>query len=174
MTTVTRSVPSPVGNLLLVGDGERLTGLFMTKQKKAPAFDGAPVDGGAFEEAVAQLSEWFEGRRRRFDLDLAPYGSAFQLQVWDVLREIPFGETMTYGEVARRVGRPGSARAIGSAVGRNPIGIVIPCHRVIGSGGALTGYAAGLDRKRWLLEHERRHAAAHQSEGRSSSPEPKK
>ena len=189
MTIVTRSVPSPVGNLLLVGDGERLTGLFMTSQRRAPSFEAVGEDGAAFGEAVRQLGEWFEGRRRTFHLDLAPCGSTFQLQVWEVLREIPFGETMTYGEVARRVGRPGSARAIGSAVGGNPVGIVIPCHRVVGAGGALTGYAGGLDRKRWLLEHERRYAggrgdgtaagrlfepALHQSEGNSSSPEPKK
>jgi methylated-DNA-[protein]-cysteine S-methyltransferase len=80
--------------------------------------------------------------------------------VWDALREIPFGETVTYGEMARRVGRPGSARAIGHAVGRNPIGIVVPCHRVVGANGALTGYAGGLDRKTWLLDHERRHLAS--------------
>jgi methylated-DNA-[protein]-cysteine S-methyltransferase len=196
MTIVTRSVPSPVGSLLLVGDGVRLTGLFMTRHSaragqaspgRAPSFDGSRDDEAAFAEAVRQLGEWFEGRRQTFDLEVAPCGSTFQLHVWGVLREISYGETMTYGEVARRVGRPGSARAIGSAVGRNPVGIVIPCHRVVGAGGALTGYAGGLDRKRWLLEHERAHAGtsvaerlfpvdavAHQSDGSSSSPEPKK
>jgi methylated-DNA-[protein]-cysteine S-methyltransferase len=177
MSTVTRTIPSPVGNLLLVGDGQRLTGLFMTRQRRAPSFDDVPDDAAAFEEAARQLGEWFAGRRRTFELDVAPCGSPFQLDVWTALREIPFGETVTYGELARRMGRPGSARAIGSAVGRNPVGIVIPCHRVVGAGGALTGYAGGLDRKRWLLDHERRHRAVpdgHQIEGSSSSPEPKK
>ena len=184
MTVVTRSIPSPVGHLLLVGDGQCLHGLFMTRQHYTPSFDGALEAEDSFAEAARQLDEWFEGRRHTFDLDVRPRGSAFQMQVWDVLRGIPFGGTMTYGEVARRVGRPGSARAIGSAVGRNPVGIVIPCHRVVGAGGALTGYAAGLDRKRWLLDHERRHAvgaprelfpaATYQRDGRSSSPEPKK
>jgi methylated-DNA-[protein]-cysteine S-methyltransferase len=176
MSIVTRSVPSPVGNLLLVGDGERLTGLFMSRQRRAPSFGGIAEDDTAFADAARQLDEWFEGRRQTFELEVAPCGSPFQLQVWDILREIPFGETMTYGEVARRVGRPGSARAIGSAVGRNPVGIVIPCHRVVGAGGALTGYAGGLDRKRWLLDHERQHrvGTGHQSEGSSSSPVPKK
>ncbi len=159
MTAVTRSIPSPVGHLLLVGDGEYLSGLFMTRQRHFPSLDGANEDEDAFGDAVCQLTEWFEGRRRTFELDVRPRGSVFQQQVWDVLREIPFGETMTYGEVARRAGRAGSARAIGSAVGRNPIGIVVPCHRVVGAGGALTGYAGGLDRKRWLLDHERRYAA---------------
>jgi methylated-DNA-[protein]-cysteine S-methyltransferase len=160
MTVITRSIPSPVGHLLLVGDGLRLSGLFMTRQRHVPSLDGALEDDGAFEEAARQLGEWFEGRRRIFDLELAPRGSAFQLEVWDALREIPFGETVTYGEMARRVGRPGSARAIGHAVGRNPIGIVVPCHRVVGANGALTGYAGGLDRKTWLLDHERRHLAS--------------
>lgn len=156
---ITRTVPSPVGDLLLVGDGERLSGLFMTNQRHHPVIDAPRTDGAAFPDAVAQLDEWFAGSRRDFGLVLAPRGSAFQRQVWDVLRRIPFGETMTYGEVAAQVGRPGSARAVGAAVGRNPVGIVIPCHRVVGAGGALTGYAGGLDRKKWLLDHERAVAA---------------
>ena len=155
MTAVTRTVPSPVGPLLLVGDGARLTGLFMTKQRHHPVIESPTEDPEAYADAVTQLDEWFAGERREFDLALAPRGSAFQKQVWDVLRQIPFGDTMTYGEVAARVGRPGSARAIGAAVGRNPIGIVVPCHRVVGASGALTGYAGGLDRKKWLLDHEK-------------------
>lgn len=155
MTAITRSVPSPVGHLLLVGDGQRLSGLFMTNQRHHPVIDSPTEDDEAFPDAVAQLDEWFGGRRRDFDLALVPRGSVFQREVWDVLRQIPFGRTMTYGEVATRVGRPGSARAIGAAVGRNPVGIVVPCHRVVGASGALTGYAGGLDRKKWLLDHER-------------------
>ncbi len=152
---VTRTVPSPVGPLLLVGDGRRLAGLFMTNQRHHPVIESPTEDREAYPDAVAQLGEWFAGARRDFDLVLAPQGSAFQQQVWNVLRLIPFGETMTYGEVAAKVGRPGSARAIGAAVGRNPIGIVVPCHRVVGAAGALTGYAGGLDRKKWLLDHEK-------------------
>lgn len=161
MPVITRTVTSPIGPLLLVGDGERLSGLFMTTHRRPPTFHGPVGDGpidddAAFEEAASQLQEWFDGARRSFELDLAPGGSAFQRDVWDALHEIPFGETATYGEIAARVGRPGSARAIGHAVGRNPIGIVVPCHRVVGANGTLTGYAGGLDKKRWLLEHERR------------------
>jgi len=155
MTPVTRSVPSPVGRLLLVGDGARLSGLFMTNQRHHPVIESRTDDGEAFPDAVEQLDEWFAGDRRDFDLALAPRGSTFQREVWDVLRRIPFGETTTYGDVAAQVGRPGSARAIGAAVGHNPIGIIVPCHRVVGASGALTGYAGGLDRKKWLLEHER-------------------
>ena len=157
---VTRTLPSPVGLLTLVGDGHRLAGLYMHDQRHFPALDSPTDDPGAFVDAAAQLDEWFSGARRDFDLELAPEGSAFQRDVWDVLRQIPYGETMTYGAVADLVGRPGSARAVGSAVGRNPIGIVVPCHRVVGAGGALTGYAGGLDRKRWLLEHERARSQA--------------
>ena len=156
MIAVTRTIPSPVGPLLLVGDGARLSGLFMANQRHHPVIESPTEDPEAFPEAVAQLGEWFAGERRDFDLDLAPRGSAFQREVWDVLRLISFGHTMTYGEVAAKVGRPGSARAIGAAIGRNPIGIVVPCHRVVGASGALTGYAGGLDRKQWLLGLEAR------------------
>ena len=154
--TVTRSVPSPLGALLLVGDGEALSGLYLTNHKRAPSFDGAVVDDAAFPEAVGQLGEWFAGERQVFDVALDPRGTPFQLRVWAVLREIPFGETTTYGAVAARAGVPGSARATGAAIGRNPVSIVVPCHRVVGAAGALTGYAGGLDNKRWLLDHERR------------------
>ena len=155
MSVVTRSAPSPLGPLLFVGDGERLSGLYLTNHRHAPDFGGAVHDAAAFDAAVRQLDEWFGGERRTFDLALDPRGTPFQHQVWDVLREIPFGETMTYGAVAARAGVPGSARAIGHAVGRNPVSIVVPCHRVVGAAGALTGYAGGLDNKRWLLDHER-------------------
>ena len=156
---VTRTLPSPVGQLLLVGDGARLSGLFMTNQRHHPVIESPTEDGEAYADAVEQLGEWFAGERRDFELSLAPRGSAFQQEVWHILRQIPFAETMTYGEVAAKVGRPGSARAVGAAIGRNPIGIVVPCHRVVGASGALTGYAGGLDRKQWLLEHERTVAA---------------
>jgi methylated-DNA-[protein]-cysteine S-methyltransferase len=164
MTVLIRSVPSPLGDLLLVGDGERLQGLYMTNHRPAPSLGQVvPVETG-FDEAIRQLDEWFAGRRRQFDLALMPLAAAspFQREVWDVLRDIPFGGTMTYGEVATKVGRPGSARAVGHAVGRNPVSIIVPCHRVVGSGGGLTGYAGGIENKRWLLAHERAIVAAHE------------
>jgi methylated-DNA-[protein]-cysteine S-methyltransferase len=109
---------------------------------------------GACARAVRQLEEYFRGQRRRFDLELAPDGTDFERRVWDEVRRIPFGATDTYGEIARRLGEPDAARAVGVANARNPIAIVIPCHRVIGADGDLTGYAGGLDRKRWLLDME--------------------
>jgi methylated-DNA-[protein]-cysteine S-methyltransferase len=150
--TITRTVPSPVGDLLLVGDGETLRGLYLAHH---PVVPGAVEDEKAFPEAVRQLEEFFAGARTDFDLPLDLAGTDFQRKVWDVLRRIPFGETMSYGEVAREAGYPGSARAVGSAIGRNPVVIVVPCHRVIGADGSLTGYGPGLDRKVTLLEHER-------------------
>lgn len=154
--TVMRWIPSPLGPLLLVGDGQRLQGLYLTNHRPAPALrEATPVETG-FDEAIRQLQEWFDGRRLEFDLPVVPVAaSPFHREVWAVLQEIPFGATMTYGEVATKVGRPGSARAVGHAVGRNPVSIIVPCHRVVGSGGALTGYAGGLENKRWLLAHER-------------------
>ena len=154
MTIITRSIDSPIGALLLVGDGERLHGLYMTNHRPAPVFDGATADDDAFAEPARQLDEWFAGRRTAFDLPTEARGTPFQHRVWDVLLEIPFGRTMSYGEVATRAGRPGSARAVGHAVGRNPLSIVVACHRVVGRDGKLTGYAGGLERKRFLLELE--------------------
>jgi methylated-DNA-[protein]-cysteine S-methyltransferase len=155
MTLVTRTVPSPIGPLLLLGDGECLHALHMTSPFPVSSPPGAIDDGRAFTRAVRQLGEWFEGRRQVFDLPLELHGTEWQRRVWDVLLEIPFGETMTYGEVAGRAGRLGAARAVGSAVGRNPVAIVVPCHRVVAAGGALGGFSGGLDNKRWLLAHER-------------------
>ena len=115
----------------------------------------APVrDETAAATAAGQLCEYFAGTRERFDLSLAPAGTPFRQQVWRLLLEIPHGQTATYGEIANRLGTPDAARAVGGAVGRNPLAVVIPCHRVVGTNGALTGYAGGLDRKRWLLNHE--------------------
>ncbi|MFM7253927.1 MAG: methylated-DNA--[protein]-cysteine S-methyltransferase [Ilumatobacteraceae bacterium] len=105
---------------------------------------------------VRQLGEYFDGRRRQFDVPLDPIGTPFQLDAWRVLREIPFGQTMTYGEQARALGDANKARAVGAANGKNPISIIVPCHRVVGGNGALTGFAGGLDAKSWLLGHERR------------------
>jgi methylated-DNA-[protein]-cysteine S-methyltransferase len=151
-TTITRTVPSPLGDLLLVGDGETLCGLYLTDH---PYVAGAVEDGDAFPEVVSQLEEFFAGKRTAFELPLELAGTDFQRRVWEVLRHIPYGETVSYGEVAQLAGYPGSARAVGSAIGRNPVVIVVPCHRVIGSDGSLTGYGGGLDRKVSLLDLER-------------------
>jgi len=156
MTVITRSIGSPIGPISLAGDGEHLSGAYMTDHKRAPLLDGATRDDEAFPAVVRQLSEWFDGGRTSFDLELAPVGTPFQAEVWEALVGIPFGETIGYGELAAKVGRPGAARAIGHAVARNPIGIIVPCHRVVGAKGLLTGFAAGVDKKRWLLDHERR------------------
>ena len=116
-------------------------------------------DPAAAGGASRQVREFFAGTRSHFDLALAPIGTPWQRAVWDALLDIPFGETTTYGELAKRLGRPSAARAVGASVGRNPISLVIPCHRVVGANGALTGYASGLDRKRWLLDLEARVAS---------------
>jgi methylated-DNA-[protein]-cysteine S-methyltransferase len=149
-------VPSPIGELLLSGDGESLTGLWM-RPDAYPNPDAAEWirDDGLFAEARRQLDAYFAGELRYFDLPLAPAGTPFQRAVWEALLTIPFGATRTYGAIARQVGRPDRARAVGAANGRNPISIVIPCHRVIGAGGDLVGYGGGLPRKAWLLSLER-------------------
>ena len=122
--------------------------------------DPMPIDPGwrpcadAFAEVAVQLSEYFAGRRTTFEVELAMAGTPFQHRVWNALREIGYGETRTYGELARRIDRPGAGRAVGAANGRNPIAVIVPCHRVIGAGGALTGFGGGIERKRLLLELE--------------------
>jgi methylated-DNA-[protein]-cysteine S-methyltransferase len=144
-------VSSPIGGLVLVGDGESLTRLDFDPAHVQP---GWRLEPGVFAEARDQLDAYFAGELRTFDLPLAPVGTPFQRQVWDALADIPYGETTSYGELAESIGRPGSARAVGAANGRNPIAIVVPCHRVIGADRTLTGYAGGLDAKRTLLALE--------------------
>ena len=147
----TTTMTSPIGPLRLYADADQLVGLYMRDQ---------PVPAATEQRtellvcAVAQLAEYFAGKRRVFDLPLAPRGTEFQEQVWRALLDIPFGETRSYGEQARSIGRPAASRAVGAANGRNPISIIVPCHRVIGTNGALTGYGGGMPAKRWLLEHE--------------------
>ena len=153
--TIFTTEQSPVGEITLVGDGDALTGLYMTEHRHRPPLpEGARRDGAPFADARRQLGEYFAGERTEFDLPLGMAGSPFQRQVWRALLDIPYGETVSYGELAQRVGRPGAARAVGLANGRNPISIVVPCHRVIGSSGALTGYGGGTERKRFLLDLE--------------------
>ena len=149
---------SPVGPLTLVATGGALSGLYMEQQRYRPGEETfGERDDSLFAEAVEQLAEYFAGDRSEFDLPLALSGTAFQRTVWSALREIPYGETVSYGEIAMRIGRPTAARAVGLANGKNPVGIIVPCHRVVGSTGDLTGYGGGLDRKRHLLDFERAH-----------------
>lgn len=156
MTTLQcRSVDSPVGPLTLAGRDGRLMHLRMVDQTYEPSRDGWEVDETAFPDAVEQLAEYFAGERTVFNLELHMVGTAFQRRVWTALQSIPYGETCTYGDIAREIGSPGAFRAVGLANGHNPIGIVVPCHRVIGANGSLTGYGGGLDRKRALLELEK-------------------
>jgi methylated-DNA-[protein]-cysteine S-methyltransferase len=148
-----------VGPLTLVRDEEGLTGIFFPGHWTRPdeASFGArtdPAEDDGFNEAIAQLREYFAGERQQFDLELRPRGSQLAQRVWRRLAQIPFGQTTTYGALAKDIGGGISPRAIGGFVGHNPISIIIPCHRVLGSTGGLTGYAGGLDRKRKLLEHE--------------------
>jgi len=151
-----RTVGSPVGVLTLAGEGDVLTHLLMRDQAHPPEGRAEWVAApNAFAEAVRQLEEYFAGDRCDFDLRLRLEGTEFQKQVWRALVEIPCGEIESYGELAARIGRPGASRAVGLANGRNPIAIIVPCHRVIGSTGALTGYGGGIERKRLLLDLER-------------------
>jgi methylated-DNA-[protein]-cysteine S-methyltransferase len=145
---------SPVGRLSLYSDGEALTGIYMESRK--PPLNALP--GGqiaVLKSAAGQLKEYFAGARRDFDLAVTLHGTAFQQKVWEQLKKIPYGETLSYGQLAMRIGQPTASRAVGLANGRNPVSIVIPCHRVIGADGSLTGYGGGIQRKEWLLEHER-------------------
>ena len=166
------STDSPIGPLLLTSDGVSLTGLYMSEYRHGPSAEdalsewGIPATPGKkqrwihddnarpFSEAKEQLADYFEGKLTEFDLPLSMEGTEFQRRVWDALREIPYGTTTSYGELARRVGNPNGSRAVGLANGHNPISIIVPCHRVIGSNGKLTGYGGGLPRKAALLDFE--------------------
>ena len=146
---------SPIGPLLLSGGRDALKGLHFSTGKKARGADEAWERSEApFLRVKKQLKEYFAGERKRFDLELEPEGTAFQLSVWAALLEIPYGETRSYLDIAEGIGNPKAVRAVGSANGNNPIALIIPCHRVIGSNGQLTGFGGGLDAKRYLLDHE--------------------
>lgn len=161
---------SPLGDLLLSGDGDALTGLWFpdesgpryvrsTSSRSTSVARRSPDpdwqrDDAAFEDVTRQLRAYFAGELTTFELRLAPAGTPFQRRVWDVLLDIPYGTTTTYGRIASDLGDPHAMRAVGLANGRNPIAIVIPCHRVIGADGGLTGYGGGVHRKQWLLAHE--------------------
>ena len=161
-------MPTPIGPLVLVASVRGLRAVLWSRDDAmrvrgaqedpvAPRSDETPTCSAEaiLQQAAAELDEYFEGTRRSFDVPLDPVGTAFQQQAWAALRTIPYGETVTYGEQAERLGDRRKARAVGAANGRNPISIIVPCHRVVGSNGALVGFAGGLDVKAWLLDHER-------------------
>ena len=150
-TILHTQIPSPIGPLLLTGDEHALQGLHMAPAAPRPGWRGAREP---FADAIEQLAQYFAGERSEFDLRLDMRGTDFQKDVWNALLTIPYGETRSYGEIARQIGRPDRARAVGAANGSNPISIIVPCHRVIGSDGSLTGYGGGLPRKRFLLDLE--------------------
>ena len=162
-TSATRftEMETPIGLLRLRGTERGITGIFMEKHRHGPEaveLRGWVRDDALFADARTQLTDYFAGRRKEFDLAIdrgALGGTAFQRRVWSELERIPYGITISYGELARRIGNPNAVRAVGLANGRNPISIIVPCHRVIGANGTLTGYGGGIERKRWLLEFEK-------------------
>jgi methylated-DNA-[protein]-cysteine S-methyltransferase len=147
---------TPLGPTLLTAEGDVLTRVSIGAPREVVQAEWERVSSGpgVLAEACAQLGDYFAGTRLRFDLPLAPAGTEFQRRVWEALCAVPFGETSTYGRIARALGEPQAVRAVGAANGRNPLAIVVPCHRVVGADGSLTGYAGGLDRKRFLLALE--------------------
>jgi len=152
-------IDSPIGALLVTRDEGGVTGLDLPKARYPRRIrDDWERDDAAFDDVRAQLGEYFAGTRQQFDLPLHARGNAFQHAVWQALTEIRYGETTSYGKVAASIGHPDGARAVGTANGQNPIPIIVPCHRVIGADGSLTGYGGGLPAKRWLLDHEAHHA----------------
>jgi methylated-DNA-[protein]-cysteine S-methyltransferase len=150
---------SPIGELTLVADDGKLTGVYFPHHwyKPDPAAFG-PRTGAGFEDVTEQLAEYFAGDRKRFDVAVEPRGVAFQALIWGLIEEIPYGETVTYGDLAHEAGDGATPKDVGAAVGRNPLSVIVPCHRVVGKDGSLTGYAGGLARKRFLLDLEEKAA----------------
>lgn len=148
-------IECPFGRMFVQGDGHFVTGLFMPEHKGWRGPDASwQASDAPFAAVREQLAEYFAGQRQRFDVPLKLAGTPFQQRVWQQLLRIPFGTTISYAQLAQRVGQPTASRAVGHANGRNPISIIVPCHRVIGANGKLTGYAGGLDKKQWLLKWE--------------------
>jgi methylated-DNA-[protein]-cysteine S-methyltransferase len=155
MTMQTYSLTeSPIGDLTLVNTDGALSGLYMRDGRAPKGSALGERTSAGFEQTSEELTEYFGGARREFDVATAAHGDAFQHRVWALLRQIPYGKTRSYGDLARDLGDPGLARAVGLANARNPISIIVPCHRVVGSDGSLTGYGGGLERKRYLLDLE--------------------
>jgi methylated-DNA-[protein]-cysteine S-methyltransferase len=154
--TLSTRITSPIGVLTLTSNGNALTHLLITRENEPDGEEVPPEADHVLAAAREQLDAYFDMRLTCFDLPLEPRGTDFQRRVWDSLRAIPFGETISYAELARRIDNPKAVRAVGAANGRNPLMIIVPCHRVIGADGSLTGFGGGIDRKRWLLDHEAR------------------
>jgi len=157
MNAVFQTIDTPLGRMLLAARNGALLGAWFSDQRHMPKFPPSWRESAADSllcQAAEELREWFAGKRREFTLPLAPQGTAFQRAVWREIARLPFGKTQSYGEVARALGRPKACRAVGAATGRNPLSIIIPCHRLVASNGALTGYDGGLERKLALLEFE--------------------
>ena len=161
MTTYYTYVNSPIGSLLLAGDGERLHMLRFPEGKRPQETEPGWIENSSkFKKEISQLRAYFAGESKQFELSLAPRGTEFQRKVWSALQSIPYGETRSYGELASQVGNGKASRAVGAANGQNPIPVIIPCHRVIGSDGSLTGFGGGLETKQRLLALEQGHSAA--------------
>jgi methylated-DNA-[protein]-cysteine S-methyltransferase len=161
MSTAHTIVDSPLGELILVAEDGTLSGIYFPGHWTRPDPAGfGERTGHRLQQVEQQLAEYFAGERTSFDLPRAVAGTAFQRQVWDLLDKIPYGQTTTYGRIARELGSPTLARRVGNAVGHNPLSVIVPCHRVVGSDGRLTGYAGGLQRKQFLLDLEARSAVA--------------
>lgn len=155
MDRVHTVIDSPIGPLTLVAAAGRLAGVYLEQHRHRPELATfGPREDEPFLAVTAQLKEYFAGQRTEFDLALELAGTPFQRQVWAALGDIPYGQTISYGELAARIGKPGASRAVGLANGRNPVSIVVPCHRVVGANGSLTGYGGGMERKRYLLDLE--------------------
>jgi methylated-DNA-[protein]-cysteine S-methyltransferase len=171
MTEHTCTMPdTPVGPIAIVANGPGITGLYLGEPpERVRHLPVREQQDDPFATAIRQLTAYFAGKLTEFDLLLDPVGTPFQRRVWTALREIPFGSTASYGELAERIGSPTAARAVGAANGRNPIGIVVPCHRVISSNGTLNGYAGGVERKKYLLEMEKRVRSVAELAGRSTA-----
>ncbi len=156
-TLTTAFMPSPVGDLLIVASDAGLRAILWPAEREGRVTFAEATSAGdhpVIDATIAQLEQYLEGERREFDLPLDLVGTDFQKDVWAGLLKIPYGETQSYGELANELNKPGAARAVGAATGRNPISIVVPCHRLVGSSGKLTGFAGGIDTKQWLLAHE--------------------
>ncbi len=154
---ISMTMPSPVGELTLIGSDAGLRAVLWPIERDGRVIFAEEVEPGKHEildQAERQIIEYLTGERTSFDVPLDLVGTDFQVDVWNALNEIPFGETQSYGELAEHLAKPGAARAVGAATGRNPVSIIIPCHRLVGSSGKLTGFAGGIDAKRWLLQHE--------------------
>ena len=156
-TLTTATMDTPVGELVIVASNAGLRAILWPTEREGRVTFAEPTANGehpVIEQTIGQLEEYVDGARQEFDLPLDLIGTTFQKEVWACLSRIPYGETQSYGELANELNKPGAARAVGAATGRNPISIVVPCHRLVGSSGKLTGFAGGIDAKRWLLTHE--------------------